>query len=134
MAEFNDIAAARGGASVGAYFRLPLTRENGRAPRAQIGLRVAAIRDHRNFSAPAGPVHQTDALDLRLVGTPKPTLLVAGRPPADLSRERLNLSTGATVGIVVGGAALLLLLAVAAAGPGFPGCPTIEGRRDHCID
>jgi hypothetical protein len=134
MHEFNDTAAFRGGASVGAYVRLPLAREAGKPARAQIGLRVTAIRDHRDYLSPAGPVHQSDALDLRLTGTSKPVLLIAGRPASKLSKERLNLSTGATVGVVVGGAAVLLLLAVAAAGPGFPPCPIIDGSDDHCTD
>lgn len=134
MTNFEHANTFRPGASVGAYFRLPLSREAGKPARAQIGLRVAAIRDQRDYRSVAAPVDRTDALDLRLIGTSKPTLLIAGRPAADLPRERLNLSTGATVAIVAGGAALLLLLAAVAAGPGFPDCPTVGGRRDHCID
>jgi hypothetical protein len=134
MPEFNDRGAVRNGASVGAYFRLPLAHQAGKPAKPQIGLRVSAIRDHRNQWSPRAAVHQADALDLRLVGAPKPTLLVAGRPAADLPRRRANLSTGATIAIVAGGAALLLLAAAAAAGPGFPDCPTIGGSRDHCID
>ena len=133
MADFDHAAAFRPGASVGAYFRLPLARETGKTARAQIGVRVSAIRDHRNVFAPAAPVNQTDALDLRLVGTPKPALLVAGRPLADRQQQRLNLGTGETIAIAAGGAALLLLLAVVAAGPGFPDCPAVGGSTDHCL-
>jgi hypothetical protein len=132
MANFEHATAFRPGASVGAYFRLPLAREPGKPARAQIGVRVSAIRDHRDFMAPAAPVHQTDALDLRLIGTSKPALLLAGRPVSDLQRERLNLGTGETIAIVAGGAALLLVLAVVAAGPGFPDCPAVGGSKDHC--
>jgi len=133
MQDAGETGAFRGGASVGAYFRLPLTSQAGQPARAQIGLLVSAVRDHRDYRSPAAPVHQIDALDLRLTGgTSRPTLLIAGRPAADLGQQRLNLSTGATVAVVAGGAVLLLLLAAVAAGPGFPDCPTIDGRRDHC--
>ena len=132
-ANFEEATAFRPGASVGAYFRLPLSREAGRPARAQIGLRIAAIRDHRDFRAPGGLVHETDTLDLRLIGTPRPTLLVAGTPVADLPRERLNLGTGETIAIVAGSAAVLLLVAVLAAGPGFPDCPAVGGSTDHCL-
>jgi hypothetical protein len=134
MQDFNETGAFRPGASVGAYFRLPLTHEAGKPARAQVGLRVSAIRDHRDQWSPRAAVHQADALDLRLIGTTRPTLLVAGRPAADLPRQRLNLSTGATIAIVAGGAALLLLAAAASSVASFPGCPTIGGSRDHCID
>lgn len=133
MTNFEHATAFRQGASVGAYFRLPLAREAGKPARVQIGLRVSAIRDHRDFVDAAAPVHQADALDLRLIGTSKPALLVAGRPAADLQRERLKLGTGETIAIVAGGAALLLVLAVVAAGPGFPDCPAVGGSTDHCL-
>jgi hypothetical protein len=124
MANFEHPGTFRPGATVGAYFRLPLEREGGN--------RVAAVRDQRDW--PAAPVQQADALDLRLIGNSRPTLLIAGRPAAQLPRERLNLSTGATVAIVAGGAVLLLLVAAAAAGPGFPDCAPVGGQTDHCID
>ena len=132
MANFEHPGTFRPGATVGAYFRLPLEREGGRPARAQIGLRVAAVRDQRDWAA--APVQQADAIDLRLIGNSRPTLLIAGRPAAQLPRERLNLSTGATVAIVAGGAVLLLLVAAAAAGPGFPDCAPVGGQTDHCID
>ena len=135
MQDFDDLGAFRGGASVGAYFRLPLTREAGRPARVQMGFRISAVRSHRDSFAPAGPVYESEALDLRVVGSSKPTLLVAGRPLSGLPKDRLNLGTGETVAIAAGGVAVLLLLAVAAGGGGLGDtCPTIEGRRDHCIN
>ena len=133
VANFEQATSFRPGVSIGAYFRLPLTREGSRPGRAQVGLRVSAVRDHRDFMAPAAPVHQTDALDLRLIGANRPVLLVAGIPAGDLQRHRLRLGTGETIAIATGSAALILLVAVVAAGPGFPDCPAVGGSQDHCI-
>jgi hypothetical protein len=134
MADFEHSTAFRPGASVGAYFRLPLEAYGARRPRAQIGLRLSAIRDHRDRFSPDGPVRQSDAFDLRLSGMSGPSLLIAGRPVLGSRQDRLNLGTGETVALVAGGVGVLLLLAVVAAGPGFPDCQPVGGNSDHCID
>ncbi|HEY0116408.1 MAG TPA: hypothetical protein VGB54_11860 [Allosphingosinicella sp.] len=136
MPQFDDPGAARRGASVGAYLRLPFSPGGERGARPQIGVRIAMVQTSSDPGAPTAAVRETDALDLRLSGAARPTLLIAGRPVLREHTQRMNaLGTAGTVGLVAGGVVLLLVVAVAAGGGGLGDtCPTIEGGRDHCID
>ncbi|HEY0116616.1 MAG TPA: hypothetical protein VGB54_12940 [Allosphingosinicella sp.] len=136
MPQFDDPGAAQRGALVGAYLRLPFSPTGQRGSRPQIGLRIAIVQSPADHRAATAALRQTDALDLRLSGGPRPTLLIAGRPVLREHNQRMNaLGTAGTVGLVAGGVVLLLVVAVAAGGGGLGDtCPTIEGRRDHCIN
>ena len=127
-----DLGAPRSGAAAGIYFRLPLSRSASGRSSPQFGFRLSAVHDYRGARAPAAPVYRADALDFRLSPGSQPALLVGGQPVNRRDRERLNLSTGATIAVAGGGVLLLLLIATVAAGPGLPGCPTIGGSTDHC--
>lgn len=133
---FQEIGSERSSVAAGAYFRIPLGGSAGRPRPPELGLRVSAVRDYRDSHSSRTDVRARDVVDLRLTGMAKPTLLIAGQPATGLEAEAANrLSTGGAIAIGGGVLLLLVLLAVASGGGGFPDtCPTIEGRRDHCID
>lgn len=131
-----EVAGHRAGASAGAYLRIPLDRGGNRSVQPQLGLRVAAIQDHRDPVSGRGNVTDRDVVDFRLSGLSRPTLLVAGTPVTGPEARRLN-AIGTGEAIAIGGGVLLLLLVVALAsgGGGFGDtCPLIDGDRSHCID
>jgi hypothetical protein len=133
--QFQEIAAQRTGAAVGAYLRLPFQRTAGRPARLQAGLRLSAIRHPSDSRGIPTEIRDTDVVDLRLAGLLQPTFLVAGRPLGDERNGRLNLGTGETIAIAGGGLLVLLVVAVSAGGGGLGDtCPTIGGSRDHCIN
>ena len=133
--DFQEAGARRSGVAGGVYVRLPLGRSAAASSAPQVGLRVSGIQDYRDARSGTAMVREVDAVDFRLAGSARPTLLIAGQPVERLARERLNLSTGATIAVAGGGLLLLVVIAAAAGGGGFGDtCPTVGGNRDHCID
>lgn len=101
LIDHKDPGARRSGAAIGAYVRLPLgARADGRRGPAA-GVRLTAIHDYRTAGAPRASLVETDSLDLRLIGTNKPTLYVAGVPVDGGERRRQNLTGLNTVVVVV---------------------------------
>ena len=96
----------RSGAAVGMYLSVPFG--GARSGRAQAGLRLRMSHDYRNPSAPAAPVIQADALDLRLMGDREPTLYAAGMPLNGEAARRNNLTgVGTLVSVAVLAAAVV---------------------------
>jgi hypothetical protein len=101
LIDHKDPGARRSGAALGAYVRLPLgTRAGGeRGPAA--GLRLTAVHDYRNAGAPRAMLVESDTLDLRLLGSKKPALYLAGVPVGGEERRKQNLTGASTVIVVV---------------------------------
>jgi hypothetical protein len=99
--------ARRSSAAVGAYVRVPLSRDrSGSARPAQAGFRLSMQHDYRSGQAPGARVVQADAFDLRLVGADGPTLYAAGRPITGEEARRANITGGGgliVTAIVIGG-------------------------------
>ena len=135
-AAFAETASPRHGATIGAYFRIPLDRRSDRPTRPQLGFRIAAVQDNRDAVTKRGSVTDRDVLDFRLSGTARPTLLIGGTPVTGPTARRLNaISTGEAIAIGGGVVLVLLVVALAAGGGGFGDtCPVIDGDRSHCID
>lgn len=108
LVDDKDPGARRTGAALGAYVRLPLgARPDAR--RAAAGLRLTAVHDYRTAGAPRAALVESDTLDLRLLGSKKPSLYLAGVPVSGEERRKQNL-TGINTVVVVA------LLAAAAVG------------------
>jgi hypothetical protein len=101
LVDHKDPGVRRSGAALGAYVRLPLGArpEGQRGPAA--GLRLTAVHDYRNAGAPRAALVETDTLDLRLIGSRKPALYLAGVPVGGEERRRQNLTGVSTVIVVV---------------------------------
>jgi hypothetical protein len=101
LIDHKDPGARRSGAALGAYVRLPLgARPDGeRGPVA--GLRLTAVHDYRTAGAPKADLIESDTLDLRLLGSSKPALYLAGVPVGGEERRRQNLTGASTVVVVV---------------------------------
>jgi hypothetical protein len=100
-AQGGDIGARRSGAALGAYFRLPLGPRANEGSRPAAGLRLTAVHDYRTAGAPRASLIESDTLDLRLLGTKKPALYLAGVPMSEKERQRRNLTGASTVIVVV---------------------------------
>lgn len=95
-----EIGERRSGAVAGLYLSMPFSGK--RSGKPQAGLRLQAMHDYRNASAPAARVLQADALDLRLIGDEKATLYVAGTPVTGEEAKRNKLlGGGSTLTIAV---------------------------------
>jgi hypothetical protein len=95
--------ARRSNGVVGAYVRVPLSRDDsGRARPAQAGFRLTMQHDYRSGQSPNGRLIEADGLDLRLTGPSGPTLYAAGRPVTGEEARRANLSGGNT-GLIIAG-------------------------------
>ena len=106
LPDARDPGARRSGATVGGYVRLPLGGRQGPGVPAA-GLRLTAVHDYRTAGAGRALVAESDTLDLRLFGTRKPALYLAGVPVAGGASRRHNLSgvnTAVTVVILVAAA------------------------------
>jgi len=104
LIDTRDPGARRSGAALGAYVRLPLgaQRSRGRGPAA--GLRLTAVHDYRNAGAQRTSLVESDTIDLRLLGSNKPALYLAGVPVTgkEARTHKLNgVSTVVTAVIVV---------------------------------
>jgi hypothetical protein len=109
LVDFKNPGARRSGAALGAYVRLPLgARPDGQSGPAA-GLRLTAVHDYRTAGAPRATLVESDTLDLRLIGSKKPALFLAGVPVTGEERRKQNLSGVNTVVTVV-------LIAAAAVG------------------
>lgn len=104
-----DPGARRSGASLGAYVRLPLGPRHAGERGPSAGLRLTAVHDYRTAGAPRATLIESDTLDLRLLGSKKPALYLAGVPVGDETRRRHNLNGVNTVVTIV-------ILAAAAVG------------------
>jgi hypothetical protein len=105
LPSFADSGARRSGATVGIYFKVPLT--GSRSEKARAGLRLAMTHDYRHAGAQTARVVEADALDLRLLGEGKAALLVAGREVTGDEAKRTNfgpVSTVVTLAIIVAAA------------------------------
>ncbi len=113
LSRFDDPGARRSGAGVGAYVELPFGGPQ--SGRTQAGLRMTVSHDYRDARAPTAPVHRSDAIDLRLVGRPEATLLVAGRPVTGEEARRKNLigPLGTVVYLAVAVAAVVGVIVIA---------------------
>ena len=101
LVDFKDPGARRSGAALGAYVRLPLgARPDGPSGPAA-GLRLTAVHDYRSAGAPRASLVESDTLDLRLIGSKKPALYLAGVPVAGDEGRRQNLNGVSTVVVVV---------------------------------
>jgi hypothetical protein len=101
LIDHKDPGARRSGAALGAYVRLPLgARPDGqRGPDA--GFRLTAVHDYRSAGAPRASLVETDTLDLRLAGSKKPALYLAGVRLDAEARRKHNLSGVNTVVTIV---------------------------------
>ena len=101
LIDHRDPGARRSGAALAAYARLPLgARADGqRGPAA--GLRLTAVHDYRTAGAPRAALIESDTIDLRLLGSKKPALYLAGVPVGGEERRRQNLTGVSTVVVVV---------------------------------
>lgn len=101
LVDQRDPGARRSGAALGAYVRIPLgARAEGQSGPAA-GLRLTAVHDYRNAGAPRAALIEKDTLDLRLLGSKKPALYLAGVPLGDKERRRHNLNGVNTVVTIV---------------------------------
>ena len=100
LVDYRDPGVRRSGAALGAYVRLPLgARPDGhRGPAA--GIRLAAVHDYRTAGAPRAALIESDTLDLRLLGSKKPALYIAGKPMGGEAGRRRNLRGAGTVVLV----------------------------------
>jgi hypothetical protein len=95
-----ELGERRSGAVAGLYLAMPFGGQKSGKPQA--GMRLQAMHDYRNASAPAARVMQADALDLRLIGDKKATLYVAGMPvTGEEARRNKLLGGGSTLTIAV---------------------------------
>lgn len=101
LIDHKDPGARRSGATFGAYYRVPLGAGPGGRSGPAAGLRLTAVHDYRNPGAPRAAMIESDALDLRLTGSKKPALYVAGLPVSGEARRRYNLTGVNTVVTVV---------------------------------
>jgi hypothetical protein len=86
-----ELGARRSGAAIGAYARLALGgKAERRAPVA--GLRLTAVHDYRTAGAGRAAFVESDTLDLRLVGSKKPALFLAGVPVTGKEARKHKLS------------------------------------------
>lgn len=101
LVDHKDPGARRSGAALGAYVRLPLgaRADGGRGPAA--GLRLTAVHDYRTAQAPRAALFESDTLDLRLIGSKKPALYLAGVPVGGEEGRKHNLTGANTVVLVV---------------------------------
>jgi hypothetical protein len=107
-----DQGARRSGATVGAYYKIPLGGGTAKAKTPRGGFRLTMTHDYRNAGAQTARVVHADALELRLTGVDKPTLFAAGRPITGKEARKNNL--GQVTGVVS-----LAILAAAAVGAYF---------------
>jgi hypothetical protein len=101
LVEFKDPGARRSGAALGAYVRLPLGARPSERRGPVAGLRLTAVHDYRTAGAPRAALVESDTLDLRLLGSKKPALYLAGVQVGGEERRRQNLTGVSTVVVVV---------------------------------
>ena len=97
LIDHKDPGARRSGAALGAYVRLPLGSQQSRQSGPAAGLRLTAVHDYRNASAPRATLVESDTVDLRLLGAKKPALYLAGVPVTGEEGRRHNLNGVSTV-------------------------------------
>jgi hypothetical protein len=101
LVEFKDPGARRSGAALGAYVKIPLGARPAQQRGPVAGLRLTAVHDYRTAGAPRAALVESDTLDLRLIGSKKPALYLAGVPVGGEERRRQNLTGVSTVVVVV---------------------------------
>lgn len=106
---FAETGARRSGAAVGAYFKVPLDAPAAADRAARAGLRLAVRHDYRSAAAPTARLIEAEGVDLRLTGSGKPALYLAGRAVAgpDAKLEASEGGGGRLDTIMLGGAVLL---------------------------
>lgn len=110
LPRLQDEGARRSGAVAGAYFKVPLGGGT-RAKKPAAGVRLSVVHDYRTAGAQNARVVQSDSFDLRLVGSKKPTLFIAGQAVtgAEAKKHRQNIGP-------VGSAVSLAMLVATAVG------------------
>lgn len=111
LIDHKEQGARRSGAALAAYMRLPLGDRTSDRRGPVAGLRLSAVHDYRTAGAPRAALVESDTLDLRLLGSKKPALYLAGMPLGGEERRRQNL-TGVSTAVVA-------VVIVAAAVGGF---------------
>jgi hypothetical protein len=101
LVEFKDPGARRSGAALGAYVKLPLGASLAERRGPAAGLRLTAVHDYRTAGAPRAALIESDTLDLRLIGSKRPALYLAGVPVGGEEGRRQNLTGVSTVVVVV---------------------------------
>lgn len=101
LVDHKDPGARRSGAALGAYVRLPLGARPSEQRGPVAGLRLTAVHDYRTAGAPRAALVENDTLDLRLLGSKKPALYLAGVPVGGEERRRQSLTGVSTVIVVV---------------------------------
>jgi hypothetical protein len=121
-------------AFAGVALKLPLGQ-----PTAEPNLRLQVGFTHNyKYAGAAAPalVQTVSMLEFGTTRSGTPILLIGGQDYRQVQqRLRVNGSTGTTLLIAGGVLAVVVIVALAAGGSGLGDtCPTIEGRRDHCIN
>lgn len=101
LVDLKDNGARRSGAALGAYVRLPLGARPSEQRGPVAGLRLTAVHDYRSAEAPRAAFIEKDTLDLRLLGSKKPALYLAGVPAGGGEKRRKQNLTGVSTVIVV---------------------------------
>jgi hypothetical protein len=101
LVDYKEPSARRSGASLGAYVRLPLGTRADRSRGPAAGFRLTAVHDYRSAGAPRAALIESDAIDLRLLGSKKPALYLAGVPASEKQRRKQNLTGVSTVVVAV---------------------------------
>lgn len=101
LVDHKDPGARRSGAALGAYVKLPLGAQPSDQRGPVAGLRLSTVHDYRTAGAPRAALIESDTLDLRLLGSKKPALYLAGVPISGEERRRQNLTGVSTVIVVV---------------------------------
>ena len=95
----------RSGAQAGVYFAVPFGGE--RSGRAQAGLRLRMDHQYRDASGRVSRGGGADAIELRMLGEPQPTLYVADMPVTGREARNNMLAGGGILTIVVIGLAVV---------------------------